>query len=92
MTHIRIVMKKDETTGEKPYFKWVNTIIGNVKSALTGTYRSSRAGYATRYLAEFQYRINRRFDLESILPRLIYASVHTPPLPGKLLKRAAFDT
>lgn len=94
LNHIRIVMKPDEKTGEKPYFnfKWVNTIIGNVKNAITGTYRSSENGYATRYLAEFQYRINRRFNLQTILPRLIYASVHTPPLPGKVLKRAAFNT
>jgi len=87
--HIPIPMKKDPKTGKKPYFKWVNTILGNVKSSITGTYRASEDDYAARYLAEFQYRINRRFDLETILPRLIYASVHTPPLSRGLLRKAA---
>ena len=58
LEHIRIVMKANEDTGLKPYakFKWVNTILGNVKSAINGTYRSGGNRYASRYLAEFQYR------------------------------------
>jgi len=87
--HVSIAMKKDPITGKKPYFKWVNTILGNVKNAITGTYRSSKDIYATRYLAEFQYRINRRFDLEYILTSLLYASAYTPPLSGRLLRVAA---
>ncbi len=90
--HIPIIMKKDPKTGKKPYFKWVNTILGNVKNSLTGTYRSSKDVYATRYLAEFQYRINRRFDLTKILIRLMYAAGQTPPLPGGLLRKAANST
>jgi len=90
--HIPTTMKKDPVTGKKPYFKWVNTILGNVKNSLTGTYRSQKSVYSARYLAEFQYRINRRFDLKNILTRLIYASVQTPPLPGKVLKLAANST
>ncbi len=87
--HVPVTMKKDPKTGKKPYFKWVNTILGNVKNSLTGTYRSTKSEYAARYLAEFQYRINRRFDLETILIRLMYAAVQTPALPGVLLKKAA---
>ena len=90
--HISVAMKKDPKTGKKPYFKWVNTILGNVKNSITGTYRSSKNGYAARYLAEFQYRINRRFDLETILTRLVYASAQTPPLSGALLRVAANST
>ena len=90
--HVSIVMKKDPITGKKPYFKWVNTILGNVKNAITGTYRSSKDIYATRYLAEFQYRINRRFDLEYILTSLLNASANTPPLSGRRLRVAANST
>jgi hypothetical protein len=88
--HVSIPMKKDRKTGEIPYFRWVNTILGNVKSAITGTYRSSRKGYSARYLAEFQYRINRRFNLCSLFTSLIYAAAYTAPLPGKLLKRTVY--
>ena len=38
-----------------------------------------------RYLAEFQYRFNRRYDLTTILPRLLRASALTPPMPYRLL-------
>ena len=42
----------------------------------------------TRYLAEFQYRFNRRYDLLAMIPRLLFASIGTPPMPKKLLKLA----
>lgn len=90
--HVSIPMKVDPKTGKRPYFKWINTILGNVKTSLTGTYKSRKIEYTARYLAEFQYRINRRFDLETILTRLIHACCHTPPLPGVLLRVAANST
>lgn len=37
--HASMPMKPDPETGKIPYFKWVNTILGNVKSSITGTYR-----------------------------------------------------
>ena len=41
---------------------------------------------AQRYLAEFEYRFNRRFDLPDIIPRLVYVALRTPPMPERLLK------
>ena len=41
--------------------------------------------HAGRTLAEFEYRFNRRFDLASMIPRLTYAAVRTPPMPYRLL-------
>ena len=71
---------------ERPEFRWVNTILGNIKNALCGTYHAVRPKYAQRYLAEFEYRFNRRFDLPDIIPRLIYVALRTPPMPERLLK------
>ena len=34
--------------------------------------------YGHRYLAEYQYRFNRRQDLKAILPRLLRAAALTP--------------
>ena len=73
---------------ENPSFKWVNTALGNIKSALTGTYRHVSSKHVARYLAEFQYRFNRRYDLAGMLSRLSYVSLRTPPMPYKLLKLA----
>ena len=71
-----------------PAFKWVNTALGNIKSAIVGTYRSISSKHVPRYLAEFEYRFNRRYDLASMIPRLEWAAVHTPPMPYRLLKLA----
>ncbi len=52
-----------------PAFKWVNTALGNIKAALVGTYRAVRSKHVQRYLAEFEYRFNRRYDLAAMIPR-----------------------
>lgn len=62
--------------------------VGNVKSALHGTYHALRPKYLQRYLSEFCYRFNRRFDLAALVPRLIVAATRTPPLTYRL---AALD-
>ena len=71
-----------------PAFKWVNTALGNIKAAITGTHRSVSTKHVPRYLAEFEYRFNRRYDLAAMIPRLTWASVRTPPMPYHLLKLA----
>ena len=71
---------------ERPECRWVNTILGNIKTALRGAYHAVRPKYAQRYLAEFESRFNRRFDLPEIIPRLVYVALRTPPMPERLLK------
>lgn len=72
----------------KEEFTWVNTMIGNVKNAITGTYHSINPQHLPRYLAEFCYRYNRRFQLEDMLPRFVFVAVRSPPMPNRLLKMA----
>ena len=90
LNHNRIVIGKKAKSTDNPRFNWVNTVLGNLKNAIKGTYHSN--GYESRYLSEFQYRFNRRFDLKTIFKRLLFAAVQTPPLQGKLLKMAASCT
>ena len=71
-----------------PTFKWVNTARGNIKAAIVGTYRAIDQKHVPRYLAEFEYRFNRRYDLGAMMPRLAWASVRTTPMPYRLLKLA----
>ncbi len=68
-----------------PGLTWVNTLLGNVKRAIDGTYHACDSRYAGRYLAEFAYRFNRRYQLADRVPRLAYVAAHTPPLPQRLL-------
>jgi hypothetical protein len=63
----------------------VNTTLGNVKAAITGTYRRISPEHAGRYLASFAWRYNRRFQLTSLIPRLLHSAVRTPPLPYQQL-------
>ncbi len=70
-------------------FHWVNTILGNLKTSLDGAYHGFNcAKYGRRYLAEFQYRFNRRFDLASIFGRLVHAGARTGPRPERWLRLA----
>ncbi len=69
-------------------FHWINTILGNLKIAIAGTYHAFNfEKYAHRYLAEFQYRFNRCFDLRSLLPRLVFACVSIGKRPEAWLRQ-----
>jgi len=84
--HDRIVCGGGSASVEEPEFYWVNTVLGNLKSALRSTYHSIKPKHAQRYLAEFQYRFNRRYNLAALIPRLAYISLRTPPMPERLLR------
>jgi ISXO2 transposase-like protein len=71
-----------------PAFKRANTALGNIKAAITGTYRAINSKHVLRYLAEFEYRFNRRYDQATMIPRLTWAAVRTTPMPNRLLKLA----
>ena len=86
--HIPIVTGGSRPGMYQSTFKWVNTMLGNVKNALTGTFHAIREKHAPRYLAEFEYRFNRRFDLATMIERLLFVSLRTPPMPYRLLKMA----
>ena len=40
------------------------------RAAIAGTYRAISNKHVPRYLAEFEYRFNRRYDLAAMMPRL----------------------
>ena len=67
----------------------MNTLLGNIKSSIQGTYHGFKFDkYAARYLAELQYRFNRRFDLPRMVPRLLGACALTGPRPEQWLRLA----
>ena len=86
-THQRIVTGSGRKAAKTPEFRWVNTVLGNLKTALSGTCHAfDFKKYGHRYLAEFQYRFNRRFDLKGMLPRLLRAASLTKPHPSTKLR------
>ncbi len=62
--------------------RWLNTVLSNVKRSLDGTYHAFKFSvYIHRYLAEAQWRFNRRFDLKILVPRLLVALARCQPWP-----------
>src|SRR3954468_5510545 len=66
-------------------FRWVNTTLGNIKTALVGTYPHVSPKHAPSYLASYAYRFNRRRQLDSIVERLAWAAVRTAPQPYRVV-------
>ena len=87
-THTAIKTGSGPKAAKHPRFKWVNTVLGNIKAAMVGTYRAVRDKHTPRYLAEFEYRFNRRYRLDTMIGRLAYVSLRTAPMPYRLLKLA----
>lgn len=74
---------------EVPEFKWINTVLGNLKTSLSGCYHAFNfQKYAARYLAAFCYRFNRRFDLHALHQRLLVAAAGSAPQPLRLIRLA----
>jgi transposase-like protein len=86
--HERIVTGSGYVIMTLTEFTWVNTMIGNVKNDINGTYHSFDLRHLPRYLAEFCYRFNRRFQLQDMLPRFLYVALRTPAMPNKLISLA----
>lgn len=87
--HERVVTGGGKASTGLPQFRAVNTVLGNLKRSLDGTYHAfAFAKYAHRYLAEAQYRFNRRFNLRSILARLLRAACLTSPTPAFAIRVA----
>lgn len=87
--HKPVVVGQGQRSTDLPCFTWVNTVLGNLKTAFSGTFHTFKAmKYAHRYLAETQYRFNRRFDMKAMLPRMLMACVQTSARPETWLRSA----
>jgi transposase-like protein len=72
-----------------PQFKWVNTILGNLKTMISGCYKAfGYAKYGQRYLGAFAYRFNRRFDLADLVVRLVVDVCRCPATPERIIRKA----
>ncbi len=87
--HDRNVTGGGQAAAKHPKFTAINTVLGNLKTALRGAYKAfDFAAYGPRYLAEFQYRFNRRFNLTTIVDRLARDASLCSPHPERLIRVA----
>jgi len=90
--HERNVAGSGKLAVQRGEFRWVNTLLGNFKTALSGTSHAfNHTKYAQRYFAEFSCRFNDRFDLAAMVPRLLRAAATTKPLPLSILRISQTD-
>ena len=88
--HQVVVTGKGYRAARNPAFTALNTILGNIKSAIVGTYRAVRRKHVARLLAEFEWRFNHRTNLAAMIPVLGYAAVRTKPVTYGDLKWADY--
>jgi hypothetical protein len=70
-----------------PEFKWINTMLGNLKTTLAGAFKALKfRKYAQTYLAAFAYRFNQRFDLRGLIATLIVDVARTRPVKEKVIR------
>ena len=79
-THEPIVHGNGKAGVQHPRFLAVNTTLGNLKTWMASTFKGFKLShYTQRYLAEFQYRFNRRFDLTTISTTLLADAARCKP-------------
>ena len=88
--HVALPTGSGRRAAGHPAFRWVNTMLGNIKSAILATYRAVRKKHLVRTLAEFEWRFNHRFDLADMIPALARAAVTTRPASYSHLKMADY--
>ena len=74
MEQLKFVSRMSAGIFDEPdnkYFHWVNTMIGNVKRSVHITYHSVSSKHLPRYLAEFNFRFNNRFQVTSKIDVLL---------------------
>jgi hypothetical protein len=87
--HEPIVTGSGKQACEIPQLKAINTVLSNLKTAISGTYHAFKFWkYADRYLAEFQFRFNRRFDMRGMLLSIVRAATRCRPCPEPSLRMA----
>ena len=87
--HEPIVTGSGKKACEIPQLKAINTVLSNLKTAISGTYHAFKFWkYADRYLAEFQFRFNRRFRMSSMLESILRSATCCRPCPEPSLRMA----
>jgi len=72
-SHVAIVTG-GKHPNDLPQFRWINTLLGNLKTSLSGTFHAFDFGkYARRYLGGYCFRFNRRFAMAEMSERIANA-------------------
>ena len=82
--HTAIPLSKQDQPAHK-LFPWVHITLSNLKRFLLGTHHTVENKHLKRYVAEFNYRLNRRTMEQDLLTRLLRACLATTTITYKQL-------
>jgi hypothetical protein len=72
---------------DMPEFKWVSTVLGNLKTTLAGAFHAPLLRkYAQPCLSAFAYRFNRRFELRGLVAQIITHVARSPSVTQKCIR------
>jgi transposase-like protein len=83
-THTAIQLSKQDQPAHK-LFPWVHITLSNLKRFLLGTHHNVELKHLARYVAEFNYRLNRRSMEKDLLTRLLRACIGTATITYRQL-------
>jgi hypothetical protein len=83
-THTAVELSKQDQPAHK-LFPWVHITLSNLKRFLLGTHHRVERKHLKRYVAEFNYRLNRRSMEQDLLTRLLRAGLATSTITYKQL-------
>lgn len=69
----------------KELFPWVHIVIGNLKRFILGTHHHADPKYLRLYVAEYCYRLNRRFHEDELFEHLLKACLLISPRKYNML-------
>jgi len=69
----------------KELFPWVHLVIGNLKRFILGTHHHADPKYLRLYVAEYCYRLNRRFHEDDLFEHLLKACLLISPRKYNIL-------
>jgi len=84
-THEQLIVGNSSDPIKTSPFKWVNTVLGNLKNSLKGTFHKLHPEHLARHLSTFSYRFNRRFSLKDMPTRFMFVWLRTPPVPRRII-------
>ena len=72
--HHKAVVAGGKHPNDLPQFRWINTLLSNVKTSFSGTFHAFNFDkYARRYLGGYCFRFNRRFSMATMTDRIANA-------------------
>ncbi len=85
----KAVVTSGKHPNDLPQFRWINILLGHLKTSFSGTFHASNVDkYARRFLGGYCFRFNRRFAMAAMSERIANAQCCCMPRTERHLRIA----